>query len=198
MPRFRIPAFALCLPALCLAAASPRGEAAPASYTLDPVHTRVVLAVDHAGFSKALGAVSGATGVLVFDPEDWPAARIEVSIPLQGLDFGDADWNRTVLGRHLLHARRHPEASFVSTRVEADGEDRARVYGDLTLRGVTREIRLDVVLNRLQRHPMPPYRRTVGFSASVVLHRADFGIDAWKTLIGDEVELRIEAEAFQP
>lgn len=196
MHRFRTSVFALCLPALCLAAPA-RARAEAATYALDPVHTRVVFAVDHAGFSKALGAVSGSTGTLVFDPQDWHSARLEVSVPLQRLDLGDAEWNQTTLGRHLLHAQRFPEATFVSTRVEPAGEDRARVYGGLTLRGVTREVRLDVVLNRLQRHPMPPYRRTAGFSAHATLSRADFGIDAWKTLIGDEVELRIEAEAVQ-
>jgi len=194
MPSPRATTTLLLLPALGLAAAFDTC-AAPATYVLDPVHTRVVLAVDHAGFSKALGAVSGSTGTLRFDPEDWASAQVEVTVPLDRLDFGDPDWNRATLGRNLLQAQRHPQARFVSTRVEAQGADRAWVYGDLTLRGVTREVRLDVVFNRLERHPMPPYRRTAGFSAQATLRRSDFGISAWKTLIGDEVELRIEAEA---
>ena len=69
------------------------------------------------------------------------------------------------------------------------------MHGDLTLRGVTREVVLDAMLNAAKRHPMPPFRRTVGFSATTTLSRADFGITAWKSVIGDEVELRIEAEA---
>jgi hypothetical protein len=52
-----------------------------------------------------------------------------------------------------------------------------------------------VTLNGARRHPMPPFRRTVGFSATTVLSRKDFGIDAWPNVIGDTVELRIEAEA---
>lgn len=176
-------------------AAVSRAESAAATYALDPVHTRVMFAVEHAGFSRAIGTVSGSTGTLVFDPDDWAGARLEVSVPLQRVDLGDADWNRAVLGRNLLHASRYPQATFISTRVEPQGDGRAAVFGRLTLHDVTREIRLDVVLNRLQRHPMPPYRRTAGFSATARLSRADFGVDAWKTLIGDEVELRIEAEA---
>ena len=171
--------------------------AAPARYELDPVHTRVVFAVSHAGFSQALGAVSGGTGVLEFDPGDWSGARLEARVPLQRLDLGDAGWNRAALAGNLLDAQRWPEAHFVSTRVEALDADRFIVHGRLTLRGVTREIPLEVKFNALKRHPLPPFRRTAGFSATAVLSRSAFGIEAWPTVIGDTVELRIEAEAVR-
>ena len=74
---------------------------------------------------------------------------------------------------------------------------RASVYGTLRLHGVSKEVKLDVTLNALKRHPMPPFRRTAGFSATTTLNRMDFGIDAWKAVIGDTVELRIEAEAVR-
>src|SRR5690606_29745587 len=51
--------------------------------------------------------------------------------------------------------------------------------------------------NGARRHPLPPFRRTVGFSATATLSRADFGITAWRSMIGDTVELRIEAEAMR-
>jgi polyisoprenoid-binding protein YceI len=169
--------------------------AEPQAYALDPVHTRVMLAVDHAGFSKALGTVSGSTGMLRFDPDDWTTATLRAEVPLARIDFGDAKWNEAVLGNNLLDADDHPLATFVSTRIEPVDAQHAAVYGDLTLRGVTREVKLDVTLNAHKRHPMPPFRRTVGFSATTELSRADFGIDAWKAVIGDRIELRIEAEA---
>ena len=167
------------------------------TYALDPVHTRVLFAIEHAGFSKALGTVSGSTGTLVFDRDDWRSARLDVRVPLQRLDLGDAEWNEAALAANLLDARRHPEAHFVSTAVEPVDADHARVCGDLTLRGVTRPLCMDVTLNALKRHPMPPFRRTAGFSATATLSRADFGMSAWKTVIGDAVELRIEAEAVR-
>ncbi|HBK46074.1 MAG TPA: hypothetical protein DDZ67_06480 [Xanthomonadaceae bacterium] len=172
-------------------------QAAPATYALDPVHTRVLFAIEHAGFSKALGTVSGSTGTLVFDPEDWPSARLDVSVPIQHLDLGDGKWNQAVLARGLLDGERFPQARFVSSRVEPEGENQARVVGTLTLHGVSREAVLEVTLNALKRHPLPPFRRTAGFSATAVISRADFGIDAWKSVIGDQVELRIEAEAVR-
>lgn len=179
---------------LLLALATPAWAQLP-TWTLDPVHTRVLVAVDHAGFSSALGTVSGATGTLHYAPGDWTGARVEVEIPLQRLDFGDDAWNRATLARGLLDAGAHPVAHFRSTRVDPVDDSHARVTGLLQLRGIEREVVLDVRLNAARRHPLPPFRRTVGFSATAVLSRGDFGIDAWRSMIGDRVELRIEAEA---
>lgn len=62
---------------------------------------------------------------------------------------------------------------------------------------MTREVTLAVTLNALKRHPLPPFRRTVGFSATATLSRSAFGVDGWASMIGDEVQLRIEAEAVR-
>src|SRR3546814_1314413 len=82
-----------------------------------------------------------------------------------------------------------------STRVEGIDDTHASVFGTLTLRGVSREVKLDVVFNQLERYPLPPWTRTVGFSATTTISREAFGIDAWPTVLGDAVALRIEAEA---
>ncbi len=179
---------------LCLACA-PVAQAQADRYELDPVHTRVMFTVSHAGFSNAIGTVSGSTGELWFDAEDWSSARLTARVPIARADLGDAKWNQATLARNLLDAEQHPQASFVSTRIEARDATHAIVHGQLTLRGVTRDVALEVTLNAAKRHPMPPFRRTLGFSASTVLSRKDFGITAWSSMIGDAVELRIEAEA---
>ncbi len=183
--------------ALLLCATPCVAAAAPDTYRLDPVHTRVLFAVEHAGFSQALGTVSGSEGRLAFDPDDWHSATLSVSVPLQRLDLGDDAWNKATLARNLLDAERHPEARFVSTRIEPIDPTHARVIGELTLRGVTHEVALEVTLNAVKRHPMPPFRRTAGFSATATLSRNAFGIDAWPSMIGDTVQLRIEAEAVR-
>ena len=166
-------------------------------YALDPVHTRVLFAVSHAGFSQALGTVSGSTGGLDFDPGDWSSARLEATVPLSRLDLGDPAWNTAALADRLLDAGDHPEARFVSTTITPHDAQHAQVCGDLTLRGVTAPLCLEVTLNAHKRHPLPPFRRTIGFSATGMLSRSAFGIDAWKSVIGDSVELRIEAEAVR-
>src|SRR3546814_7674077 len=107
-------------------------SAQAARYALDPVHTRVMFELSHAGYSQAIGTVSGSTGTLVFDPGDWSVARVEVSVPLLRLDLGDAKWNRAALGRNLLDGDDHPAATFVSTRVEGIDDTHASVFGDRT------------------------------------------------------------------
>lgn len=170
-------------------------HAAEADFALDPVHTRVVFAVSHAGFSRALGTISGSRGTLRFDRDDWRTAKLDVTVPVAQLDLGDPEWNASALASGLLDGKRHPSARFVSTQVEPVDADHARVCGDLTLRGTTGPVCLDVTLNALKRHPLPPFRRTVGFSATGALSRRAFGIDAWPSVIGDRIELIIEAEA---
>ena len=180
---------------LALLAAPAAVFAQAARYAIDPVHTRVMFELSHAGYSQAIGTVSGSTGTLVFDPADWSHARVEVSVPLSRLDLGDDKWNRAALGGNLLDGDDHPAASFVSTRVEPVDDNHASVFGTLTLRGVARDVKLDVAFNQARRYPLPPFRRTIGFSATTTISRKAFGIDAWPTVIGDGVALRIEAEA---
>lgn len=171
--------------------------AEPEAYALDPVHTRVLVAVEHAGFSRALGTASGSTGYLWFTPDDLARTRWDITLPLSRLDFGDAKWNAAVQASQLLDARRHPDARFVSTVVTAIDAHHARACGDLTLRGVTAPLCLDVTVNVVKRHPLPPFRRTAGLSATGTLSRKAFGLEAWPNVIGDTVELRIEAEAVR-
>lgn len=168
--------------------------AAEATYALDPVHTRVMFAVGHAGFSDPMFTIAGTTGTLVFDPDDWTTARVEARIPVAGLELGEGKWRSAILGRNFFDAERFPELHFVSTRVEPVDATHAKVYGQLTLRDVTQEVQLDVVVHQVRRHPLPPFRRTAGFSASGTLSRKAFGMTAWQSVVGDEVKIRIEAE----
>jgi polyisoprenoid-binding protein YceI len=186
--------FPALLAGLLLAPAA--APASPDGYSLDPVHTRVLFAVSHAGFSQAMGTVSGSTGRLWFDPDDWRVAKLAVRVPLVRLDMGDAKWSKAVGARNLLDVARYPDATFVSSRIEPKDAQHAQVCGNLTIRDVTRETCLDVTFNQAKHHPLPPFRRTAGFSATTLLSRKDFGITAWPGVIGDQVELRIEAEAI--
>lgn len=179
----------------CLILLSASGLAAAAdAWRLDPVHTRVLFKVDHAGFSQALGLFPDVGGELRFDPADWTSARLEVRIPLARLQIGDDGWRDKLLTRPFFDAAHFPEARFVSTRIEPVDAQNARVFGQLTLRGVEREIMLAVRLNKLARHPLT-FRRTAGFSATAELDRRDFGMDAWPNVIGQRVTLEIQAEA---
>ena len=163
MPHRPIAAVALLLAALAPAAA----RAAEATYAIDPVHTRVMFAVSHAGFSNALGTFSGSTGTLVFDPDDCQdrargRSRSRCSAWTSATRNGTPRcWRRISWTRRRIRSRTSsPRGSNRSMPTHAT------VFGNLTLRGVTREVRLDATFHQLKRHPLPPFHRTAGFSAT--------------------------------
>lgn len=169
-------------------------QAKPHDYQLDPVHSRIVFFVQHAGFSRAIGTFSGIEGELRFDTKAPQTAQVAARIPIGSLDLGDAKWRERVLDPTFFDVKRHPQASFASRSVEAGTNGALRIVGELSLHGVTREVTLDATLNRAERHPLT-LRSTLGFSARTTLSRAEFGFDNWKKLVGDEVEVQIEIEA---
>ncbi len=194
MPAFVHPhlPMATALAVLCACPAAGAGE--PVRYAIDPVHTRVLFEIDHAGFSKAIGTVSGSEGSLLFDADDWSTARLDVVVPMQRLDMGDSGWSASVFAPRFLDVKRYPQARFVADRVTRGEGNRGSACGRLTLHGTTRPFCMALALNRIARYPLPPFRRTAGFSATATLKRSDFGMKSWRSLVGDEVLLRIEAE----
>ncbi len=163
-------------------------------YTIDPVHSRVLFSVEHAGFSNALGTFAAPRGTLQFPSRGWRGAGVEVELDLATLDLGNDDWNARMQRHDFLASAEHPIARFRSERIEPIDDRHAVVHGLLTLRGRSRPVTLDVRLNRHAPHPLT-MRRTVGFSAVATLSRSAFGMTAWPRVVGDTVELRIEVEA---
>lgn len=180
---------------LLLSGAAP-AVAAVEAWRLDPVHTRVLFRVEHAGFSQALGFFPDVNGELYFDPDDWTSARLAVDIELAKLEIGDIAWRDKLLSSTWLHAQEQPVARFRSTRVETTGQDQARVFGELTLKGESHGVSLDVRLNKLARNPLT-FKRTAGFSATAVLDRRDFAMAEWPNVVGQQVQLEIQAEAVR-
>lgn len=185
-----------CLLSLLLASLLPVAATAgePVRYVIDSVHTRVMFSIDHAGFSRAIGTVSGAQGELYFDTDSWQGTRLTVTVPMQRLDMGDAGWTTSVLAPRFLDTKHYPEAHLRIDHVEREDNTHGRACGALTLHGVTQPLCMTLQLNRAGRHPLPPFRHRLGFSASATLKRSDFGMRSWLSLVGDRVELRVEAE----
>jgi polyisoprenoid-binding protein YceI len=173
---------------------SEAARAANAGYDIDPVHTRVAFLISHAGFSRAIGTFSGSHGRLDFDPDDWTGAKLDVVIPIGTLNLGDDKWRDKILDATFFNAGKFPEAHFVATKIEKTGDASAKITGDLTLHGVTRPVTLDATLNALRRNPLTLHK-TAGFSATATLSRKDFGMDAWESVVADQVQLIIEVEA---
>lgn len=181
--------------ALLLLAALPGAAAhsAPLDYRFDPLHSSLYFRADHMGFSTSVGRFARWQGKFTFDPDNPTANRVDLSVEIGSLALGDANWNRTLLGRKWFDVERYPQARFVASRWEALGEGRARLHGELTLKGVSAPLALEVRVNRVGTHPYT-LKATAGFSATATLSRAAFGLDALPGTLADAVELQIEVE----
>lgn len=179
------------------------------AYTIDPSHTSVLFRVDHLGFSNYTARFKKATAQLQFDPNDLAASNVTVTVDAKSLetDFPDPktlDFNAELLGENWLNAGKYPEITFRSTSVEPTGARTMRINGELSMRGVTRPMVLEAKFNGGYRgHPMDPNAR-IGFSATGVLKRSEFGISygipapGTKMGVSDEVNVIVETEFSGP
>ena len=172
-------------------------SAAPVTYTFDTTHSRVTFYINHLGFSNSVGEFRVGDGTFVFDNDDWSKSKVEAKIPVQSLELGDVKWNTHVLSHDFLDSATYPEISFVSRKVEKTDATHGRVYGDLTVHGVTKPVVLDLTVNKVGEHPM---RKTqaAGFTATVTVHRSDFDVKYLLPVVGDDVTIRIEVESYVP
>jgi polyisoprenoid-binding protein YceI len=182
---------------LLLAVAACAAVAAPVTYTIDTTHSRVTFYVNHFGFSNSVGEFRIADGTFSFDNDDWSKSKVDARIPVQSLELGEAKWNADVLGAHFLESAKYPEISFASRKVEKIDATHGKLHGDLTIKGVTKPVVLDLTVNKVGEHPM---RKTqaAGFTATVTVRRSEFGVAAYVPAVADDVIIRIEVEAFVP
>ncbi len=168
--------------------------AAPVTYKLDPTHTDVIATWDHFGFSRPSAHFGKADGTLVYDAANVAASSVQVTLPLSGLDSFTDKFDEHLRSADFFEADKFPAATFKSTRVEAAGEGKLKVTGDLTIKDVTRPVVLDVTLNKAAEHPMKKVP-AIGFDATATLKRSDFGLGRFAPMVSDEVALRITTEA---
>lgn len=167
--------------------------AAPVTYQLDPAHTNVIAQWDHFGFSKPSANFGQAKGMLVYDADNPTVSSVEVTLPLSGLNTFTAKFDEHLRTADFFDAAQFPEATFKSTHVEAAGEGKLKVSGDLTIKGITHPVVLDVTLNKVgQNMGKQP---TIGFDATTTLKRSDFGVGMYAPAVSDEVHIRITTEA---
>ncbi|HBD9292055.1 TPA: YceI family protein [Legionella pneumophila] len=168
--------------------------AEPQTLTLDNQHTYVLWKVKHLGFSTQAGKWY-ASGQLVLDKDNPQQSKVNVTIKVDDIVTGIPELDKHLKGKLFFDTKQFPTATFVSNRVEVMGENKAKVYGMLTLHGVTKPIILNVILNKAGINLLND-RETAGFSATTSLKRSDYGIKALIPEVGDDVEIEIEAEAY--
>lgn len=171
-------------------------HAATLTYKLDTNHTMVLASWDHFGYSHPVAYFGQADGTLVYDAAKPEAASVQVTLPLAGLDALIPDLTEHLRSPDFFDAEKYPAITFKSTKVEAAGEGKLKVTGDLTIRDVTKPVVLDVTLNKAGegRNGQPK----IGFDATTSISRSEFGVARFVPNVSDRIELRISTEALVP
>jgi polyisoprenoid-binding protein YceI len=169
-------------------------EVRAGTYALDAAHGKITWSVDHLGFSTYYGQFVHVQAELKLDPANPSASTLTATIPLT-----DVDSNSDGLDAHLQTAdffdtANHPTATFVSRSITIDSDDptEADVLGDLTIRGVTRPVTMEVEFN--QAGPSMGNTYKVGFDGEATIKRSEFGVNYALPAVSDEVKLHLEGE----
>ncbi len=182
---FRLPAL------VALAFTSPAFAAE--TYRFDAVHSQVQFRVDHLGFSESEGEFHDLRGEFRFDRDDWAKSSCDVTIGIASVDLDDDAWNRKMLERDWFDVAQFPEMRYRCLKVERIDEHHGRIDGELTLRGVTRPVVLDLRFNRAAIHKYS-LKYTAGFMATTTIRRSDFGMVKYLPEIGDDIHIRLDIE----
>ena len=174
-------------------------QTATSTWNIDPVHSVAEFKVSHMMISNVKGQFPTFTGALTLDETDLTNSRVEASIAAASINTRDAQRDAHLKSADFFHAEKFPTLSFKSTRITRTGPRELAVEGDLTIRGVTRDVVFTVD------GPTPPARdpwgnTRLGLSATTKINRKDFGL-TWNAaletggiLVGDEVTITLDVQ----
>lgn len=173
-----------------------------ATWKLDPSHTAAEFSARHMMITTVRGGFRNISGTLEFDPANPAAASVEVVIQTADMtSTGLADRDEHLKSQDFLDVANYPTITFKSTRVEPLSDQRAKIYGDLTIRDVTRAVVLDAEYLGVAASPWGDQR--AGFTGSVTINREDFGLtwnvalEAGGWLVSRDVKIALDVEAIK-
>lgn len=171
------------------------------TYVVDPTHSRFGFVARHAMVTKVRGSFTEfeATGVL--DADDPTKSTAEVTLQVASIDTGNEQRDGHLRTNDFFDAPNHPQISFRSTGVEVLDDDEFRLNGDLTIKGVTKPISVELEYTGTA---IDPYgNRRIGLDGEATLNRRDFGI-TWQAaletggvLVSDKIKLEFDISAIQ-
>lgn len=187
---------------LLLSTAFVAAAASSAEYRIDPKHSRLGFAVRHMGVSTVRGDFDSYSGTFDIDEADLTRSRVEVAIETASIDTGVEDRDNHLRSGDFFDAATHPQITFVGKSIApgaAAGE--YVVTGDLTMRGVTKEVQLPLTVAG----PIDlGDSLRMGVSGGTTINRKDYGVawhrvlDTGGLVVADEVAIEIEAELVRP
>lgn len=169
-------------------------EVRAGAYALDSDHGKITWSVSHMGFSTYYGQFVNVQAALNLDPANPSASTLTATIPLTDVASNSDGLNGHLQTPDFFDTANHPTATFRSTRIVIDPSDptEADVHGELTLRGVTKPVVMEVEFNQAGPSMGGAYR--VGFDGEATVKRSEFGITYGVPMLGDDVKLHIEGE----
>jgi polyisoprenoid-binding protein YceI len=175
---------------------APALAAASDTFKIEGSHTQSAFAVKHLMISTVRGEFGKTAGTVVLDPADLTKSTVEATIDVTSVDTRDAKRDEHLKGADFFDAAKFPTITFKSTKVEKAGEG-LKVTGDLTMKGVTKSVVLDVAGPTAEiKDPWGNTRR--GLSATAKINRKDFGVSYGPdAAVSDMVAITIDAELLK-
>ncbi|ACL40844.1 YceI family protein [Pseudarthrobacter chlorophenolicus] len=170
-------------------------ELTPGTWTLDMSHSEIGFSVRHAGISKVRGRFTQAEAEARVG-NSLQDSSLHATVSTASFDSGDANRDGHVRGPDFFDVEKYPEMTFRGTSIEGDGEDYT-LTGDLTIKGVTQPVELEVEFTGVAVDPFGATR--AGFSAETEISRKSFGLtwnaalEAGGVLVSDKVKINLEA-----
>ncbi len=166
------------------------------TYTVDPTHAYIHIQYSHLGLSNPILAFDEFTVDMDLDVAEPTNTSVAVDIQTDSIITGSDIFNEHITGEKWFDASANPEIKFASKSVTANSDGTFELMGDLTIKGMTKPVALDVTINAAMDHP---FKKTpvVGISAVGNVNRSEWGLGANAPYISDEVKLEIQAEMFK-
>lgn len=169
------------------------------TWKLDPAHSVAEFKVRHMMISHVKGSFSGLSGILTLDEGDYTGSTVEVSIPAASVRTSDENLDNHLKNEDFFYVEKFPVLTFKSTNLKSAGGSDYTVTGDLTIRGNTKPVTLNV--NDVSGPSKDPWgNQRIGLSASAKINRKDFGI-LWNAplelggmLVGEEITITLEVQ----
>jgi polyisoprenoid-binding protein YceI len=195
------PAVAVLAALTVVAVPPPLARAATETYTIDPEHTSIGFRVSHLVFSKVSGRFNKFEGTIVMDPANPDTDSVRVTIEAASIDTNEAARDKHLRSDAFFDVETHPKITFQSTRVRQGGDKKLTIDGNLTIRGTTKPVTLDVEMLGVGPDGYGGHR--AGFEGRARIIRQDFGV-SWNDvveggglMVGNEVEIILGIEAIR-
>ncbi len=174
-------------------------QAFASKWEFDPVHTTAMFTVKHLMVSDVTGRFKTVSGVVDLDEKSTEKSTVELEIDAASIDTNNEKRDGHLKSADFFEVDKHPKITFKSKKIAKAGKDKYKVTGDLTMRGVTKEVAVEVMVSGEMKGPDGAMKR--GVSATAKINRTDWGLK-WNmaleagggVIVGEQVQIKVDIE----